>query len=235
MQQFSYTVTPDDTSQPAIGLVVLQSDETLEHELKRWLPEHYRIFHTRIPNSQKVDSLSLKAMHEHLPRSVALLPPNTNFKVIAYGCTSASTLIGEQGVEDAVHTVCPGCAVTNPISAIKAKLASINARRIALLTPYEPMVSQALVQHLETRGYDIISAATFNESRDDRVARISAESLNNAIDGLAAEQNIDAIVASCTNLRTYNILAKASERAGCPVISSNSAMAWHIQILAESP
>ena len=235
MQQLSYRLTHEAVNQPAIGLVVLQSDETLEHELKRWLPEHYRLFHTRIPNSLQVDSVSLTAMRDLLPQSVALLPSNANFKVIAYGCTSASTLIGEQGVRDAIHSVRPGCAVTNPISAIKAKLASVSAKRIALLTPYEPTVSQALVQHLERHDYHIVHAATFNESRDDKVARISIESLNNAIDTLASKRDIDAVVASCTNLRTFDLLSAAIEKVGCPVISSNSALAWHIQVLAETP
>ena len=80
-----------------------------------------------------------------LPATAALLPSTTTFKIIAYGCTSAATVIGEQAVTDAVQSVLPKVAVTNPLSAIKAMLASLKARRIALLTPYVPAVSQALI------------------------------------------------------------------------------------------
>lgn len=233
MQSLSYSLNADDDTQPAIGLVVLQSDETMEHELKRWLPATYRLFHTRIPNSQKIDEHSLQAMKVRLPESVRLLPTNTQFRVIAYGCTSASTLIGEQAVtEEIQQAVGYAVQVTNPISAIKAQLQYLKAKRIALLTPYAPDISTALVSNLEHSGYSIVNSGTFNETQDHRVARISSESILSAIGQLGADKNIDALVASCTNLRTYDLLAAAVDKINCPVVSSNSALAWHIQQLA---
>lgn len=233
MQSLSYSLSADDDTQPAIGLVVLQSDETMEHELKRWLPATYRLFHTRIPNSQVIDEHSLQAMKERLPESVRLLPTNTQFRVIAYGCTSASTLIGEQAVTEVIQqAVGYAVHVTNPISAIKAQLQHLKAKRIALLTPYAPDISTALVSNLEHSGYSIVHSGTFNETQDHRVARISSESILSAIGQLGANKNIDALVASCTNLRTYDLLAEASDKINCPVVSSNSALAWHIQQLA---
>ncbi len=231
MKTLDFTLDEDNPAHPAIGLVVLQSDETLEHELRQWLPAHYRLFHTRIPNDQTIDSQSLQDMQNRLPESVALLPANTNYRVIAYGCTSASTVIGEAAVTKAIQSVFPNCAVTNPISAVKTQLKHVNAKRIAVLTPYEPAVSAALLANLETDGYQIVHTGSFNETADHRVARISQVSLNTAIDQLGAERDIDALFASCTNLRTLDLIEAASERIACPVISSNSALAWHIRQL----
>ncbi|MFK7996090.1 MAG: hypothetical protein AB8B87_18270 [Granulosicoccus sp.] len=235
MQTLPYSLTADDASCPAIGLVILQSDETMEHELKHWLPDAYRLFHTRIPNSQEINEHTLQAMKAKLPESVALLPAHTQFRVIAYGCTSASTLIGEDAVTSAIRSAIGDTAVTNPISAIKAKLRDIKAKRIALLTPYAPDISTALVTHLENSAFSIVCSATFNETQDHHVARISRESLLSAIKHLGENQDIDALVASCTNLRTQELLIEASESIGCPVVSSNSALAWHIeQLVSES-
>lgn len=235
MQSLSFSLNDDDKTHPAIGLVVLQSDETMEHELRRWLPDTYRLFHTRIPNSQQIDEQSLQAMKARLPESVSLLPVNTEFRVIAYGCTSASTLIGEQAVTTAIQSVVgKNASVTNPISAIKAQLHNINAKNIALLTPYAPDISAALVTNLERSGFSIVNSGTFNETQDHRVARISGDSLLSAIKQLRANNDIDALVASCTNLRTYDVLHEASESISCPVISSNSALAWHIQQLVSA-
>ncbi len=138
---------------------------------------------------------------------------------------------GEQAVTDAVQSVFPKVAVTNPLSAIKARLASLNAHRIALLTPYVPAVSQALIESLNKDGYQVVQVGSFNESHDDRVARIASHSLMQALEVLAADDNVDAIVASCTNLRMFGLLPEATARLGMPVISSNSALAWHIQAL----
>lgn len=231
MESLNFTLVEDDATQPAIGLVVLQSDETMEHELRQWLPDNYRLFHTRITNSQQIDEQSLQAMKAELPKSVSLLPRHTEFRVIAYGCTSAATVIGEQAVSDAIQGIFPTSAVTNPITAIKAQLQHIGARRIALLTPYEPNVAAALCDNLTHSGYEIVRSGSFHERHDHRVARISHGSLLSAITSLGANRDIDALVASCTNLRTFGLLKDAERAIACPVISSNSALAWHIQKL----
>lgn len=234
MKKFDFTLQTDSAEHPAIGLVVLQSDESMEHELKRWLPEHYRLFHTRIPNDQSIGSSSLQAMKDHLPSTVSLLPSHTRFDVIVYGCTSASTVIGEAAVETAIQSVFPAARVTNPLTAIKAQLEHLQAKRIALLTPYVPDVSAAMVDQLEHAGLVITDSASFHEALDHRVARISQQSLIDAIVQLNQNSDNDAIIASCTNLRTFELLEKTSALCGCPVISSNSAVAWHIQALVSA-
>lgn len=231
MRRLDFTLEPDTDDSPAIGLVVLQSDETLEHELKQWLPRHYRLFHTRIPNEQSIGEASLQAMHDEIPSSVSLLPSHTALKVIVYGCTSASTVIGEAEVESAVQSVFPESRVTNPLTAIKAQLRYLSASRIAVLTPYVPEVSAALIHNLQGSGYEIVNSGSFHEALDHRVARISKQSLLAAISTMAEDRSVDAIVASCTNLRTYDIIEQASAQYGCAVISSNSALAWHVQSL----
>lgn len=234
MQTLPFTLCEDDPSCPAIGLVVLQSDETMEHEMRQWLPAHYRLFHTRIPNSQIVTEENLLEMKARLPQSVSLLPSNTHFSVVAYGCTSASTLMGEQAVSDAIHSVIPECAVTNPVTAIKAQLSHLRAKRIALLTPYTPEVTEAMHTLLKNEALDIVHLGTFNEAMDEKVARISPDSICDALRRLGAQQDVDAIITSCTNLRTYSLIDEMSKKMACPVISSNSAMAWHIQLLVSA-
>ncbi|MFT4730382.1 MAG: maleate isomerase [Granulosicoccus sp.] len=235
MEHLSFELKADDATSPAVGLVVLQSDETMEHELRHWLADSIRLFHTRIPNEVEISQDSLHRMKAALPAATSLLPSTTDFKVIVYGCTSGTTVIGEQAVADAVRSVFPGVKVTNPLSAIKAQLLAMEAKRIALLTPYVPDVSKALIDELESAGIEVVRGASFHESRDDRVARISPESLQSAIESLGTPRDIDAIVASCTNLRTFDILDDVSTKVGIPVISSNSALVWHIkQLLAAS-
>ena len=231
MRSLQFVTEPDSVNEPAVGLIVLQSDETMEHELRHWLPDNIRLFHTRIPNEVVISHDSLQRMKDVLPETAALLPDTTEFKVIVYGCTSGATVIGEQAVAEAIQGVFPTAAVTNPLSALKARLASINAHNVALLTPYVPDVSAALIQALEDAGVHVVQGATFNESRDDQVARISRQSLLDAVTQLGKTDGIDAVVASCTNLRTHSLLQEAEQLAGVPVISSNSALAWHIEAL----
>ena len=228
MKQLPFDTEEYSDESPAVGLVVLKSDETMEHELRHWLPDSVRLYHTRIPNDVEISQDSLHRMKAALPAATALLPETTDFKVIVYGCTSGTTVIGEQAVAEAIQSVFPNVQVSNPLTAVKARLHSLGAKRIALLTPYVPDVSAALITELESSGIEVVQGATFNESRDDQVARISHSSIATACAALAETKGIDAIFASCTNLRTYDLLQEPHHT---PIISSNSSLAWHIQHL----
>ena len=71
----------------------------------------------------------------------------------------------------------------------------------------------------------------FFEKQDRLVCRISEDSIRDAIKALAAT-DCDAIFGSCTNLRIAGILDELNKTSGKPVLTSNSALAWHIQQLA---
>jgi len=232
MEKFNFTL--ENYHRPTVGLIVLQSDEALEEELRAWLPDHYRLLHSRIPSGAAVNEDSLLAMKSALPTAVSLLPTSANLSVVAYGCTSASTLIGESVVAKIVHEHLPGVTVTNPISALKARLKHLDINRIALLTPYLPEVSQAMADHLTASGLSINAFGSFHEEQEERVCRIARASIIEAMRTLGAHDTCDAVFASCTNLRTLEILDDVSTAIGKPVISSNSALSWHIQHLAET-
>jgi len=232
MQNLDYVPEDYSVNSPSVGVVVLQTDEVIEDELRHWLPDSMRIFHTRIPNASNVTPETLSAMANEIPKVVSLLPLENKFDVIVYGCTSASTMIGEEKVTALVQSVIPDVAVTNPLTAVKANLAALGAKRIGLLTPYIPSISIAMRENLEASGLSVTAAASFNEESDNMVCRISSESIMQAVIELGTKTEVDAVFASCTNLRLKTVLDKASDTIGKPVISSNSALAWHIQELA---
>ena len=216
---------------PAVGLIVLQSDEVLERELAARLPPGIERFHARIPNATDVTAETLRAMERELPAAAALLPAGVAYDVVAYGCTSASTVIGEARVAELVGTVVPNAAVTNPLTAVKARLRNLGASRIALLTPYSLDLSRAILEHLEGAGLEVVRAASFDERDDSRVARIAERSTLRAMVDLAAGGDVDAVFGSCTNLRSLNVLAEVERRTGVAALTSNSALAWHIERL----
>ena len=216
---------------PLVGVVVLATDEVLEDELRVRLTPTTRVLHTRIPNDATVNSDTLGAMEAALPLALQLLPDTSPMSVVAYGCTSATTVIGEAKVEALVKARFPTAAVTNPLTALKAQLQHLNVKRLALLTPYEPQVSQSLHNHLTECGFDIVSFGSFNEPLDSNVCRIGEASLKEAIKTLHDQAPCDAVFASCTNLRTVSWLDEYAMQIGTPLISSNSAMSWHINEL----
>ncbi|MEM8797476.1 MAG: Asp/Glu racemase [Pseudomonadota bacterium] len=235
MNDLRFSYEPDDGPAPraGLGLIVLKTDETMEPELRALLPEDgVALYHTRIESAPEVTAETLAKMADKMVEAASLLPETANLKVIAYGCTSGATVIGEDRVEQLVKSVHPDAMVTNPLTALKAKLDDLGARRIALLTPYVPEVTDALREALNDAGFEVVATGSFSEKREEAVTRIPPQTTLSAIEDLAGTCDCDAVFASCTNLRTVPILAEAERRTGKPVISSNSALSWHIMRLA---
>ena len=66
-----------------MGLIVLQSDETLEYELRRIFPEDgVALYTARIPSAQQVSTNSLAEMASSLTNTATLLPPKLNLSLI---------------------------------------------------------------------------------------------------------------------------------------------------------
>ena len=99
-------------------------------------------------------------------------------------------------------------------------------------SPYIPEVSARMRAELERAGFEIAGFASFSESDDRVVARITEESVMRAAETVFAQSQCDAVVVSCTNLRCLRIAPAIEAKIGAPVISSNMALAWHMQKLA---
>jgi maleate isomerase len=236
MQALTYVEEDYLGAAPRVGLIILQSDEVIENELRFWLPPGTAIFHTRIPSSVNVTPETLAAMEKSLVPAATLLPRRGEMSVVAYCCTSGTTVIGEEKVKAAIRSVWPEVEVTNPFTAVKANLHALGIRRIGLLTPYEPAVARTVAEHLANAGFDIVSCGSFFELREAKVTRISRKSILDAMEAIGSDPDCEAVFASCTNLRTAGLLEEAIERLGKPVISSNSALAFHItQLSALTP
>jgi maleate isomerase len=231
--KLTYTLDGGVAARAAFGVIVLQSDETLEREFSAIFDiDGVGLYNSRIPFADSVTPDTLIRMKEEIPGSASLFPSATPLDVIAYGCTSGTTMIGIAEVEAAIHTVQPQAKVTNPVSAVLAACEKLKVRKLGFLTPYMPSVSRAMQALLETHGLEIAAFGSFEQESDRAVARISARSVIDAIVEVASGGKVDAVFASCTNLRTFSLIDEAEKRIGMPVLSSNQALAWHMLHLA---
>lgn len=211
-----------------LGLLVLRTDQTIEDEFRFALPQQgVALYGARLFSEVEITPPNLMKMYDEIPGTVGLLP-DVEFGVIGYACTSGSLVIGEDVIEKRVQEVLPGVKVTNPVTAARAAIAALGAKRIALLTPYLAKINHSLRASLIERGMDIPVMGSFNEPDDNRVARISADSIEKAILEIGASDDCDAIFVSCTSLRVARIVEQVEKKLGKPVTSSNHALAWHM-------
>lgn len=220
-------------SRARIGLVILQSDQTAEHEFASLLRrDGVALYHARIPNAMEVTPETLRAMEQDLPVAAALLPGSFCFDAIGYCCTSGATMIGEDRVDRIIRQIHPDAKTTNPLTATKAALAALGVRHFALVTPYAPSVTAEMQRNLADAGFQTAAVASFNQSDDFTVAQICEHSILDAILSVGHRDNCKAVFVSCTSLRVLPVIAEAEARLGKPVISSNQATAWHLMRLS---
>lgn len=229
----SYALAPQIGTAGRLGLIVLQSDETMEAELRQVLPKtDVAAFVSRIPSAAEVSNESLAAMEAELPYAAKLLPKTVDFDVVGYGCTSASSIIGTERVAELVGAGCHTSHVTNPVNALVVACEALGISKLALLTPYTEDVSENLRSALRAKGIETPVFGTFNEPVETNVARIDPISIRDAALKLGSDIGAEAVFMSCTNLRTLSILKAVETGLGKPALSSNQAFFWHMFGLA---
>jgi maleate isomerase len=217
----------------AIGLVVLATDQTMEHEFRLLVHQPGVAFYeSRVFNDNEITPETLRAIGPRIAPSVDLILPSIELDVVAFGCTSATMTLGEDAVFGEIRKARPNVACTTPVTAALAAFRALGARRIGLLTPYAPEINANLVRYFGDRGVDIGAVATFDRRDDRDAARISVASIEEAAERFGAAAAVDALFVSCTSLRVAEAVERLEERAGVPVTSSNHAMAWHCLRLA---
>lgn len=234
MSDFSYKLIPQESRKPTIGLIVLQSDETVEPEVHQWLPpSEYDVFVSRVPSGEEVTEETLGAMAGHVTHSAKLFPRASEFDAVAYCCTSGTSVIGASKIEELVKAGCRTSSVTNPLTALVHACQKRGIRKLAFLSPYIESVSAHLRSVVADHGIESPVFGTFNEGEEAKVAWIDEASIISAATTLANEGNVDGVFLSCTNLKTISVLDKLERDLGMPVLSSNFVTAEHLRDLAK--
>jgi maleate isomerase len=227
------TLSPGIYSRAAIGVVVLASDQTLEHELRAIIRQPGVAFYeSRIYNDNEITPETLMAMKDRLAPAAGLILPGVPLDVVAFGCTSASMVIGEEGVAGELRKVRPEAKFTNPVTGAFAAFKTLGIRRIALLTPYSQAINANLRKYFEGRGIGVAAMGTFLRVDDREAARIAADSIRDAAIKAGRAPGVDAVFVSCTSLEVAPVVREVEAATGKPLLSSNLAMAWHCLRLA---
>ena len=211
-----------------IGVVVLATDYTLEHEFRQivTLPG-VDFYHARIANSTKITTDTLAAMKPLIKKTADLILPGDELDVIAYGCTSASIVLGDKTVADQLNAAKSTAKTTNPAFAAGAAFKALGVKKIAILTPYEKSVNELVQKNIEEKGFIVPVFGSFNENHDPTVASINKDSLLNAIKKMLSVADFDAVFVSCTSVKIADSITEIENDIGMPVTSSNHALAWH--------
>ncbi|HJL85777.1 MAG TPA: Asp/Glu racemase, partial [SAR324 cluster bacterium] len=233
LQNLPHQLDESLRSRAAIGLVVLATDHVIENEFQKILNlQGVALYQSRIFNEPSVNTETLSAMESRLENSVKLILPGMPLDVVAFGCTSASMVIGPSRIHEICQKAKPGVRVTNPFTAAIEALRTMEVSRIALLTPYRDDLNQQMRSNFEKEGIQVPAMASFNVEDDNRVGRIAPASIEAVALEIGKHSSVDGIFVACTNLRIAERVHFLEQKLGKPLTSSNHAMAWHTLSLA---
>ncbi len=107
-----------------------------------------------------------------------------------------------------------------------AALACLDARRIAMLTPYQPGADARVAQLLAQAGVQVLRQTSLRCASPLAIAQVSQSTLVQELKKLDGD-DLDAIVQIGTNLPALRLAASAEVWLGKPVLSINAMLYWH--------
>ncbi len=216
-----------------IGLIVLSSDRTIEYEFRKMLDiPGVAVHHSRIPNDERITPETLAAMKSRITEGTRVILPEDQLDVVAFGCTSGAMVIGPENVHACIHAARPGVACTSPLEAAVAGFRALGSKRICLITPYVDELTRGMRAYIVDQDLQVPIVGSWNLSDDSKIARITSLTSSTAVMELARSDDVDAVFVACTSLRLAAAVDGLERAIGKPVLSSNTATAWHCLRLA---
>ena len=221
------------TSQPRararIGVLVPFTNTNLEPDMIRLCPPGCSLHFARlggydvdaIPDAVQMAGLGAADLDEPL-RLIAGVRPD----VILYGCTSA-TLIHGPAFDRALAVraeATSGAKIVTAAGALVAALGALGIRRVAFASPYVEEINDQAIAFLSESGFETVSRAGVGTALGNygqgEMTPDEVFALGHRADHPAAE----ALVLSCTDMRSVEALERLEQALGKPVVSSNQAM-----------
>ena len=103
-------------------------------------------------------------------------------------------------------------------------MTTLGAKRIGFASPYVPAINDMAIGFLGKLGFETVQRSEVTDTLDNTgQGALGPEAVFQL--GLAADHlDADALVLSCTDMRSVETLARLEDEVGKPVISSNQAM-----------
>lgn len=225
-----------------IGMIVPSSNLTMETELPRMFrareaidPTNRFIFHSARARMQHVTPEQLRAMNAQAERAATELA-DARPDVVATACLVAIMAQGpgyhckaEESVTAALRSEGATAPVVSSAGALLSGLAALDARRVAIVTPYMRALTQQVVDYLEDAGITVLDSLSLEVPDNLAVARLDPGRLHDEHWRRLDLTGADALVISaCVQMPSLAAIEQVQEAAGIPVLSAATATAFRI-------
>ncbi|MCV0378317.1 MAG: arylmalonate decarboxylase [Nitratireductor sp.] len=214
-----------------LGFVLVPNDQLVEEDMVRMAPPGVSTYFSRARMPHEISTGSLAQLADSLAETAGRILPDDALDVVCLACTSGTVAVGEARVREELNRGAPNARATSLMGSVHKALEALNVRKLAVATPYAEELTENVVRYLHDAGFDITAYAGLNLDYDSEMVRVTPEFLlefGASIDTADA----DAVLISCSALRSLEIVDALEQKIGKPVVVSNQAMMWNCLRLA---
>lgn len=168
--------------------------------------------------------VDLREEMERAIRDVATCKPD----YLVMGMSAETFWGGAEGNARFIEWVKERCGleVSTGASACRAALETLGAKRIAVITPYQPVGDREVRRFFEDLGFEVSVVHGLKCPTATSIADVTAQEVREAF--LAVDSDdADALVQCGTNLAAATVAPQLEQELGKPVVAINVATVWH--------
>lgn len=217
-----------------VGLIVPSSNVTMETELPALLasqaPGRFS-FHSSRMRMRRVTPAELAAMDTESERCVRELS-DAGCDVLAYACLVAVMAGGPRrhlAAEARLSAIAADEGAPSPVvtsaGALVEALDGLGARRVALIAPYLPQLTEVVIGYLTDFGITVVDAISLGVADNRAVGRLDPLALVEVAERLRIDEAEAIVLSACVQMPSLPAIARVEDRTGLPVISAATATA----------
>jgi len=216
------------------GLILPSTNTTVEAEFN-WMRVDGVSWHTGriyIPDSTLDDDASfvrfLETLRTEIGRAVRdVVTAEVDYLVM--GMSAETFWGGKAGAEEFaawMKELSAGLGVSTGAMATKAAVDAYGAKRLGIITPYQPVGDQQVRDFFEQIGYEVADVYGLKCTTAQNIGDVHPEEIRAAfakVDG----PGVDLLLQAGTNLPAVRLADQLEKELGKPVIAINAATVWH--------
>lgn len=218
-----------------IGVLTPQANTTVEPEYSILCPHGHAFLNARMTSLKDTIEARLVDYADSIEDHIAQFA-NAPLHAIALATTGASYLIGKSAEDELVERVMisRGLPLVTTALAVCDALEVLNARRIALISPYPPALTDESVRYWQSRDLEVVRVVSAFEDSES-FHPIYALAADAAGVGLASVKDCgaEAVVMLGTGMPTLPAIAAHTHWDGPPILSCMLALVWR-SVMASS-
>ncbi|MEE2060346.1 maleate cis-trans isomerase family protein [Rhodococcus artemisiae] len=229
------------TSSYRIGMIVPSSNTTMETEIPAMLrareevrPERFT-FHSSRMRMQQVTPEELVAMDSDSLRCAAELA-DARVDIVAYACLVAIMSQGPGYHAESQQRLAAvaqresgtGIPVLSSAGALTEALAHLDAKNIAVITPYMRPLTATVCGYIENEGFNVIDSLSLEVPGNLAVGRLDPQDLLEHARRVKTSGADALVLSACVQMPSLPVLDAVQQEFDIPVVTAAAATTWRI-------